>query len=131
MTPAPSLDEFRARARSGSDSDWAWIDEHLTPEYLTAEYVAQAIEVDLKDTDDNIRDFGATLTARSDVNIEYEDWIRLMGQMNSDPHVFVRQWIANALYKRRNRRGDVVDLVQQTALEKTPAGEFAKKLLGR
>jgi hypothetical protein len=102
----PTFGTLLNRVRRGTDDDWAEFTLHL-PRFLDAEYVTWAMS-GRKDLNENIRDAAATLLAYSDVPLTDEQQNMLRAQMGDDTNVFVRHWLANALYKRGNRSPDVV-----------------------
>lgn len=124
----PTFDELLARARKGTDADWAFVDQHLGPEHLTEERVTWARKHGVIDADENARDFAATVIAHSDVPLHEVDMAWLIGPMVSNAGTPPGWWLANALYKRGDRDPEVVAMWENACQQDNPAGEFARKL---
>jgi hypothetical protein len=124
----PTFEELFDKIRPGGDDNWAYFEDNLGSEHLTLERVMWAMKTGLIDDNDNIRDASATVIAWSDVPLHEVDQAWLIGPMTEDSNVFVRHWLANALYKRGDREPEVVAMWEEACKETTPAGMFARTL---
>lgn len=124
----PNFEYMLKRARRGTDEDWTFIDANTGPEHLVPDRVAWARKTGLADADDNIRDYSATVIARSDVPLNAAERASLVGQMLTDDYEPVRHWLANALYKRGERDLEVVATWEEAKSQDTSAGVFARTL---
>lgn len=129
MEHEPTFEALIERARKGTDADWDFIEANLSPGHLTAERVDWARKTGIIDDNDNVRDYAATVIAKSDVPLGQMDQAWLVGAMIEDEYGPVRWWLANALYKRSNRHPEVVATWEGACTQENPAGEFARKML--
>jgi hypothetical protein len=123
-----SFEDLLARASKGTDADWEFVDMNLGPEHLTPDHIEWAMKTGLNDSNDNVRDFSATIVAHSEVLLSKDDQSQLTALMTADEYEPVRHWLANALYKRRDRDPEVVETWEEACELDTPAGEFARSL---
>ncbi len=106
--------------------DWSFVDNNLNAEVANC-VLYHAIEEDLFDRDDNVRDLVATILMISDAKLSTRQLSIIESRVLADEYRIVRFRLAIALYKRGVRARLVVTAVEEA--ERDPdVGEIAKAI---